>query len=145
VQDVSRVELNCGSSTRGGMGAALLTDPKKRLCAILRALRAALPPAVGVSAKIRLLAGREETLELVGRIVEAGVSAVTVHCRTRSMRERERALVERMREIVEFVEGMGRGVAVIYNGDCLGFEDARRIRELTGASFFFLSASCYSL
>ncbi|KAF8531523.1 FMN-linked oxidoreductase [Gautieria morchelliformis] len=134
-QDVSGVDLNCGCpkpfSTHSGMGAALLTNPDL-LCAILTALRKDLPPEMSVSAKIRLLPSQEDTLQLVKRIVDTGVSAITVHCRTRNMRPREKALVERMREIVEYVEGLGVDVAVIENGDCLGYEDAKRIKDITG-------------
>ena len=50
------------------------------------------------------------------------------------MRMREKATIERLREIVEFVERMGKGIAVIENGDCLGYEDSTRVREVTGAS-----------
>jgi tRNA-dihydrouridine synthase 2 len=138
MQDVSGIDLNCGCpkpfSTHSGMGAALLTHPDL-LCSILTALRREMPPEISVSAKIRLLPSQEDTLKLVERIVNTGVSAITVHCRTRNMRPRERALIERLRGIVEFVEGMGRGTAVIENGDCLGFEDAKRIRDLTGRFF----------
>jgi len=55
-----------------------------------------------------------------------------------------------MREIVDFVEGLGRGVAVIENGDCLGFEDAKRVREITGAHSVMIATaaeanpSCFS-
>ena len=135
LQDVAGVDLNCGCpksfSTHAGMGAALLTNPDL-LCGILTALRAALPPEISLSAKIRLLPSQEDTLKLVERIVNTGVNALTVHCRTRNMRPRERALVNRLREIVDFVEGMGKGVAVIENGDCVSREDAKRIREITG-------------
>lgn len=135
MQDVSGIDLNCGCpkpfSTHGGMGAALLTNPDL-LCSILTALRKAMPPEITVSAKIRLLPSQEETLKLVERVVGTGISALTVHCRTRNMRDRDRALVGRLREIVEFVEGMGRGVAVVENGDCVGWEDARRVRQVTG-------------
>ncbi|KAF4604657.1 hypothetical protein EYR40_003432 [Pleurotus pulmonarius] len=136
MNDVSGIDLNCGCpkpfSTHSGMGAALLTNPDV-LCSILTALRREMPPEITVSAKIRLLPSREDTLKLVERIVNTGISTLTVHCRTRNMRDREPAMVERLREIVEFVEGMGKGVAVVENGDCTGWEDARRIRALTGA------------
>jgi tRNA-dihydrouridine synthase 2 len=138
MQDVSGIDLNCGCpkpfSTHAGMGAALLTNPDL-LCAILTALRQAMPPEITVSAKIRLLPSQEETLKLVERIVGTGISALTVHCRTRNMRDRDRALVERLREIVDFVEGMGKGVAVVENGDCTGWEDAKRVRRITGERF----------
>lgn len=132
--DVRAFDLNCGCpkpfSTHSGMGAALLTNPDT-LCAILRALREFLPADVPVTAKIRLLPSQEETLKLVGRILETGVSALSVHCRTRAMR-REPALIGRLREVVEFVERSGRNIPVIENGDCLGYQDAKRVREMTG-------------
>ncbi|KZV84006.1 FMN-linked oxidoreductase, partial [Exidia glandulosa HHB12029] len=82
VQDVSAVDLNCGCpkpfSTHGGMGAALLDTPDL-LCDILRTLRQGLPPNIAVTAKIRLLHTQEETIDLVKRIIDTGVSAVTVH------------------------------------------------------------------
>ena len=135
MNDVSGVDLNCGCpkpfSTHAGMGAALLSNPDL-LCSILTALRTALPPEISVSAKIRLLPTQEDTLKLVERIVNTGVNCLTVHCRTRNMRPREKALVERLREIVDFVEGMDRGIAVIENGDCVSFEDSKRIRAMTG-------------
>jgi tRNA-dihydrouridine synthase 2 len=134
MQDVSGIDLNCGCpkpfSTHAGMGAALLTNPDL-LCSILTALREAMPPEITVTAKIRLLPTQEDTLKLVERIINCGVSAITIHCRTRNMRPREAALIGRLREIVEFVEGLGKGIAVIENGDCISFEDAKRIREVT--------------
>jgi len=48
------------------------------------------------------------------------------------MREKDRAVIERLKEIVEFVEGTGKGIAVIENGDCTGWEDAQRVRRVTG-------------
>jgi tRNA-dihydrouridine synthase 2 len=136
MNDVSGVDLNCGCpkpfSTHAGMGAALLSTPDL-LCDILRALRAAMPPHITVTAKIRLLPDQADTLKLVERIVNTGVSAITVHCRTREMRDRHKALIGRLREIVDFVEGMGRGIAVVENGDCEGWEDAKRVRMATGA------------
>lgn len=136
-QDVSGFDLNCGCpkpfSTHAGMGAALLTNPDL-LCSILTALREAMPPEIAVTAKIRLLPSQEDTLKLVERIVNTGITALTVHCRTRNQRMKEKATIDRLREIVQFVEQMGKGIAVIENGDCLGYEDAKRVKEITGAS-----------
>ncbi|KAF8435630.1 hypothetical protein L210DRAFT_3550210 [Boletus edulis BED1] len=143
-QDVSGIDLNCGCpkpfSTHSGMGAALLTNPDL-LCAILTALRRELPPEITVSAKIRLLPTQEETKKLVERIIRTGVSALTVHCRSRNMRQREAALVNRLREIVEFVQGLGVDIAIIENGDCKGWEDARRVKRLTGASSVMIATA----
>ncbi|TFK42019.1 tRNA-dihydrouridine synthase 2 [Crucibulum laeve] len=153
MQDISGVDLNCGCpkpfSTSGGMGAALLTNPDL-LCSILTALRREMPPEITVTAKIRLLPSQEDTLKLVERIVNTGISALTVHCRTRNMREKDAATIDRLREIVEFVERMGKGIAVIENGDCLSWEDAKRVREVTGAHSVMIARgaeanpSCFS-
>ncbi|EGO05366.1 hypothetical protein SERLA73DRAFT_118923 [Serpula lacrymans var. lacrymans S7.3] len=147
MQDVSGVDLNCGCpkpfSTHSGMGAALLSNPDL-LCSILEALRAAMPPEITVTAKIRLLPTQEDTLKLVERIIDTGVSAITIHCRTRNMRQKEKALIERLKEIVEFVEGLGKGIAVVENGDCVGFEDAQRIRQLTGAHSVMIATAAES-
>jgi len=153
MEDISGVDLNCGCpkpfSTHAGMGAALLTNPDL-LCSILMALRREMPPHITVTAKIRLLPSQEDTLKLVERIVNTGISALTVHCRTRNMREKDRAVIERLREIVEFVESMGKGIAVIENGDCKDWEDAKRVRETTGAHSVMIARgaesnpSCFS-
>ena len=136
IDDVSGIELNCGCpkpfSTHAGMGAALLTNPDL-LCSILSALRRELPPRISISAKIRLLPTQEDTLALVKKIVNTGINCLTIHCRTRNMRPRERVLISRLKEIVDFIRGLGCDVAIIENGDCVGFEDARQIRAITGA------------
>jgi tRNA-dihydrouridine synthase 2 len=147
VQDVSGIDLNCGCpkpfSTQGGMGAALLTNPDL-LCSILTALRREMPPHITVTAKIRLLPSQEDTLNLVDRIVDTGISALTVHCRTRSMRDKDKALIERLRGIVDFVNAKGKGIAVIENGDCLGWEDAKRVRAVTGAHSVMIARAAES-
>ena len=83
-----------------------------------------------VSCKIRLLPTQEDTLTLVKRIVATGISNLTVHCRTRDMRPREPALLDRLRDIVDLVKPFG--IPVVANGDCLGFADFDRIKDLTG-------------
>ena len=114
------------------MGAALLDKPDL-ICDILTGLRKALPPHLSVSCKIRLLPTSEATLDLVRKIVQTGISCLTVHCRTRNMRKGEKALPERMKEIVDLVKSMNVDVAVLANGDCLSVDDAKRLRETTGA------------
>jgi tRNA-dihydrouridine synthase 2 len=120
MDDVFGFELNCGCpkpfSTHAGMGAVLLTNPDL-LCTIFSALRRELPPRISVSAKIRLLPTQEDTLALVKKIVNTGINCLTIHCRTRNMRPRERALIFRLKEIVDFIRGLGCDVAIIENGD----------------------------
>ena len=60
------------------------------------------------------------------------------------MREKDKATIERLREIVDFVEGMGKGIAVVENGDCKGWEDAKRVRRTTGASSVMIARGAES-
>ncbi|ELU39409.1 tRNA-dihydrouridine synthase 2 [Rhizoctonia solani AG-1 IA] len=144
IQDVAGIDLNCGCpkpfSVHAGMGAALLSTPDL-LCGILSKLRSTIPPNVPLSAKIRLLADAEATRALVSRIWrEGGISALTVHCRTREMRPITPAVTSRMREAVDQIAELeaedktGRRVAVIYNGDCPGALAAQEIKDRTGAT-----------
>jgi tRNA-dihydrouridine synthase 2 len=125
-------DLNCGCpkpfSTHAGMGAALLSTPDI-LIGILDALLKDVD--LPISCKIRLLPTQEETLLLVARILQTGIRNLTVHCRTRSMRPGERALWERLGEIVTL--GNARDIPVICNGDGSGWENWAQIRKETGA------------
>ncbi|WFD27717.1 tRNA-dihydrouridine(20) synthase [NAD(P)(+)] [Malassezia nana] len=157
--DVAGVDLNCGCpkpfSTLGGMGANLLTEPDL-LCEVLRQMRCAAPPHVSVTCKIRLLPTQAETLALVEQIVRTRtIRALTIHCRTKPMRPREPALIDRFQQVAAHVSKVaaetGQDVPVIYNGDCFGASDAPRIRSRTGASAVMmaraaeLNPSCFQL
>ncbi|KAG8961334.1 hypothetical protein FRC03_005508 [Tulasnella sp. 419] len=147
-QDVSGIDLNCGCpkpfSTTGGMGAALLSTPDL-LCDILKAIRAAVPPEVSVSCKIRLMPTEEETLELVRKIVTTGaIRCLTVHCRTRTMRMSHRAEVERLTSIVKLCRELDPELAVIQNGDCVSREAAVKVRELTGCDSVMIATAAES-
>lgn len=113
---------------------------------ILRALVTSVP--VPIDAKIRLLATDEGTYSLVAQILETGISALTVHCRTQEMRSSEPALLERLKNITEM--GKAKGIPVIANGDCFGVEDQKRIEDITGklfrdtfVTFVSLIVSCF--
>ncbi|EPQ27549.1 uncharacterized protein PFL1_05087 [Pseudozyma flocculosa PF-1] len=140
--DVAAVDLNCGCpkpfSTHAGMGANLLSTPDL-LCNILTAMRRAAPPHVAVTCKIRLLPTQEATIALVDQIVRTGaIECLTVHCRTKDMRPREPALLDRLRDIVDHVnataKSLHRKIPVVCNGDCWDASVAPRIKELTGVT-----------
>lgn len=130
-QDVAGFDLNCGCpkpfSVHAGMGAALLSTPDLLLSILHALIRSTKLP---VSAKIRMLPDQRATLHLAARILGTGVRNLTVHCRTRSMRSSERAMWERLGEIVEL--GKRRGLPVICNGDGEGWANWQAIREKTG-------------
>ena len=75
-----------------------------------------------------------------------GVSALTVYCRARNTRKTEKTTIEKLKDsIAELVGRMGKGVAVIENGDCLEYEDAKRVREVTGRFRFLSVIICQSI
>ncbi|ORX37744.1 hypothetical protein BD324DRAFT_650294 [Kockovaella imperatae] len=137
-QDVSGIDLNCGCpkpfSTHAGMGAALLSTPDL-LISILRNLIAHIP--LPVSCKIRLLPTQSSTLVLAARLLKTGIRNLTVHCRTRNMRSSEKALWERLSDIVKL--GKARGVPIICNGDGDGWSNWTFIRDMTGADSLMIA------
>jgi tRNA-dihydrouridine synthase 2 len=60
------------------------------------------------------------------------------------MRKGEKAIPERMKEIVDLVKSMNVGVAVLANGDCLSVDDANRLREITGADGAMIATAAES-
>lgn len=153
--DVAGVDLNCGCpknfSTTGGMGAGLLPRPDL-LCDILRAMRRAAPPHVAVTCKIRLLPTEEATKNLVKMICRTGaVDAITIHCRTKEMRPREKALLERINEVVDTVrEETGGKMPVCHNGDSWDYHEAQTIMKNANVTSSMLARgpeknpSCFS-
>lgn len=68
---------------------------------------------------------QQNVLPIVECIVDMGIDCLTIHYRTCNTPPCKRILVHRLKEIIDFVQGLGCDVAVIENGDCVGFEDAR--------------------
>jgi tRNA-dihydrouridine synthase 2 len=108
------------------MGAALLRTPEK-LCSILEALVKDIVPEfeIGISVKIRLLETPEETENLVRKLCATGITGLTVHCRTTSMRPRERAIREQLKMIADVCREAG--VACLMNG---GVENRSQAEQL---------------
>ncbi|TIC72662.1 FMN-linked oxidoreductase [Wallemia mellicola] len=135
-QDVAGIDLNCGCpkhfSVHAGMGAALLTNPDN-LVAILNALCEALPHK-SISCKIRMLSTQEETIKLIERICSTPIKAITIHCRTKSMRPSEPAQHDRLVEIREAIEKLRPDVAVVCNGDGTNYKQAQDIMKKTGVN-----------
>ncbi|CAH8586594.1 unnamed protein product [Dicrocoelium dendriticum] len=117
-------------SIKGGMGAALLTEPekvKKILSCLVNSL------SVPVTCKIRILPKLQDTLALAKIIENTGVAAITVHARTPAERSGTRNHDEVIRAISETVS-----IPVIANGGSREtiriFEDIEYFRQQTGAS-----------
>ncbi|XP_063730939.1 tRNA-dihydrouridine(20) synthase [NAD(P)+]-like [Eleginops maclovinus] len=138
-KDVAAIDVNMGCpkeySTKGGMGAALLSDPDK-IVAILRMLVTGV--SIPVTCKIRILPTVEETVSLVRRIEETGVAAVAVHGRLRDERPRHPLHCDFIRAVAEAVS-----VPIIANGGSLDLvkthADIEEFRRRTGTSSVMLA------
>ncbi|KAF2831615.1 FMN-linked oxidoreductase [Ophiobolus disseminans] len=128
--DVAGIDVNSGCpkpfSTAGGMGAALLKTPDL-LCDILRRLveEVGTPYEIGISVKIRILDTPAETEALVRRLVQTGITGLTVHCRTTPMRPRERAIRLQLKMVGDVCRAAG--VACVMNGDVTSRAEALQL------------------
>ncbi|XP_032367435.1 tRNA-dihydrouridine(20) synthase [NAD(P)+]-like [Etheostoma spectabile] len=142
-KDVAAIDVNMGCpkeySTKGGMGAALLSDPDK-IEAILRKLVAGV--SIPVTCKIRILPSLEETLSLVRRIERTGVAAVAVHGRIKRRRPRHRLHATYIHAIKTATRKGLTGPSVLSGGslDLVKTNgDIEAFRRATGASSVMLA------
>jgi len=131
------VDLNFGCPAkvvnRHGGGAGLLVDPEL-LGRIARAVRAAVPAHLPISAKMRLgVDDPHRAVECAQALAEGGASELVVHARTKADGYRPPAYWERIPAIREAV-----GVPVVANGEIWTPADARRCRAVTGCERLML-------
>uniref|UniRef100_A0A2D4MUT3 DRBM domain-containing protein n=1 Tax=Micrurus spixii TaxID=129469 RepID=A0A2D4MUT3_9SAUR len=132
--DVAGIDVNMGCpkdySTKGGMGAALLSD-LNRIESILTTLVNGISKPV--TCKIRILSSEEKTLRLVKRIEQAGVAAIAVHGRKKEERPQHPVHCDVIKAI-----SMAVSIPVIANGgshDLIKeYSDLRIFQEATSAS-----------
>jgi len=127
------IDINCGcwvpKIAGRGAGAGWLRDPAA-MVAMARLVVSSV--ALPVTVKTRIGLGPESHMpivELVRRLEDAGVAAITIHCRTAQMGHSGAAdwsWAGRAREAV--------GIPVLVNGDVRSAEDARRAIEETGCA-----------
>lgn len=124
------IDVNCGcwvpKIARRGAGAGWLREPEAMIAmAKMVVSRVSMP----VTVKTRIGWGGEETMpiiDLARRLEDAGVRAITLHCRTAQMGHSGSAdwsWAARVREVVS--------CPVIVNGDVKSGDDARRAIEET--------------
>ena len=129
------IDLNFGcpapTVNRHGGGAMLLDDPEL-IGRIVAAVRAAVPPSIPVSAKMRLgVRDTSRAIDCATAIAEAGASRLVVHARTKVDGYAPPAhwhWIARIREVI------GERLPVVANGEVWTVDDYRRIRDETGCS-----------
>jgi len=144
------IDINCGCPVpkiiKTGAGSALTRDPD-RLYKVVEAVVKACRDSTTVSAvtpvTVKIRSGWESKQmtwrEAATAALEAGVSAITIHPRTRAQGYEGHSDWNIMKELVELVrdwevhEGKGRHIPVFGSGDLFKPEDARLMLAQTGA------------
>ncbi|KAM4614076.1 tRNA-dihydrouridine(20) synthase [NAD(P)+]-like [Discoglossus pictus] len=137
--DVAAIDINMGCpkeySTKGGMGAALLSHPEK-IVKILKTLVSGI--SIPVTCKIRILPSLQETVNLVKLIEKTGVAAIAVHGRKKEERPQHPVHCDFIRAISEAVS-----IPVIANGGSQElireYRDIEAFRSVTAASSVMLA------
>jgi len=134
-KDVAGVDVNMGCpkefSIKGGMGAALLTEPEK-IKSILTTLVNGV--SIPVTCKIRILPELDDTLELVKLIEKTGVKALGVHGRWRDLRSSQPCQCSFIKAIRDTIS-----IPVIANGGSL------KIKKYSDIASFKEETSCSSV
>ncbi len=131
------IDLNFGCPAnvvnRHGGGAALLKEPET-IFAIVKAVRAAVPAGMPVSAKMRLGYNDDSNaLECAQAIADGGAGELVVHARTKAQAYRPPAYWERIADIRAVVN-----IPVVANGEIWTVDDARRCREASGCDMLMI-------
>jgi nifR3 family TIM-barrel protein len=134
------IDINCGCPVpkiiKSGAGSELTRDPEK-LYQIAKAVVEAVggvPEKGGVPVTVKIRSGWDKPhltwKEAAQAALEAGVSAITIHPRTRAQGYEGHSDWDIMKQLVEFVD---KRVPVFGSGDLFKPEDAKKMLEETGA------------
>lgn len=132
------INFGCPAPTvnRHDGGASLLKHPE-RIREIVREVRAAVPPEIPVSAKMRLGWDTIDSIHLNAEMAaEGGATWITIHARTRTQGYNPPVFWRPIGEVRAALD-----VPVIANGDIWTLDDFRRCRDMTGCRHFMLGRS----
>jgi len=128
------IDINCGCPVpkiiKSGAGSELTRDPQK----LYSIASAVVKAAEGVPVTVKIRSGWDKPhitwKEAAQAALDAGVSAITIHPRTRAQGYEGHSDWSIMKELVEFIDGR---IPVFGSGDLFKPEDARKMLEETGA------------
>jgi len=135
------IDINMGCPmpkiANNGDGSALMKDVPLA-CNIVRAIKDAVKVPVTVKTRLGWDKGSIHVVEMSKALVDAGVDAIAVHGRTRTMLYSGVADWDEIGKVVKAVS-----VPIIANGDIVTPEAAIRCRNHSGASLFMLGRGCF--
>jgi len=139
------IDINMGCPDRSiekqGAGAAMIKTPKIAR-AVIRAAREG-APKLPISVKTRIGWSKNEIATWIPEILEEGVSALTIHCRTRKELSLVPARWEHVREVVALRDRLAPDTLVIGNGDVRDLLDAREKAREYGADGVMLGRAIF--
>ncbi len=131
------IDINCGCPVpkivKSGAGSVLTKEPEK-LYSIVKEVVQAAGGKSGIPVTVKIRSGWDKPhltwKEAAQAALDAGVSAITIHPRTRAQGYEGHSDWNIMKELVQYVNGR---VPVFGSGDLFKPEDAKKMIEETGA------------
>lgn len=128
------IDINCGCPVpkivKTGAGSALTRDPDR----LYKVAKAVVEAAAGVPVTVKIRSGWEQKMmtwkEAAQAALDAGVSAITIHPRTKAQGYEGHSDWDIMKQLVELIDGR---IPVFGSGDLFKPEDAKKMLEQTGA------------
>lgn len=143
------IDINMGcpdkSIEKQGAGAAMMKNPENAR-AIIRAAKEEIALArkkIPVSVKTRIGYNKNEIATWIPQILEEGVAALTIHCRTRKEMSLVPARWEHVREVVALRDALAPETLILGNGDVKDIADARAKAAEFGADGVMLGRAIF--
>jgi len=140
------IDINMGcpdkSIEKQGCGAGMIRNPEKAIAVIESALRGA-QGKIPVSVKTRVGYNTDEIETWIPTLLATGISALTIHARTRKEMSLVPARWERVARAVALRDAMGVRTRIIGNGDALSLEDAKIKALESGADGVMLGRAIF--